>query len=50
MCRFWIYNSKLRVWGNIGKLFTKGISLEILSKESRVGNAEKDNVTLSFLC
>ena len=31
--------------GNSGKLFTKGISFDILSKESRVGNPEYDDLT-----
>ena len=38
--RFLIYNSKLRVGVNSGKLFIKVISFEILSKESSVGNTE----------
>ena len=42
--RFQIYNLKLRGVINSGKLFIKGISFEILSKESLIGNPE-DNLT-----
>ena len=37
---FRICNSKLRLRINCGKLFTNGISLELFSKECRVGNVE----------
>ena len=40
-----IYNSKLRVGKNGGKIFTKGISFNIFSKEYCIGNPELDNLT-----
>ena len=43
---FWIFNSKLIVGRNSGKLFTQVISFNIFSKESFIENTKSDTLTL----